>query len=165
MNAIGRFKNVLVQGAIVLLVACVLSHWAVSSAVLQKLAQTDQARVKALMGHEEWLDERGMFATPPREQWTWGILLVGLALTKLVRAIRSGGTDFMADVVCTVLGTLIGVLLAFAGHTLTYGTGMVLRGEMVITGLLYSTIGLGGGMVLSGVARLLNAECGMRSAE
>jgi hypothetical protein len=155
MRPVQPYRKALSGGAVTLLVACVLSHWAVSGTILQRLAETDHPRIKTLLGHEDWLDERGMFATPLRERVTWGILLLVLATSRILAAVRLEQNDFCVDAICTLLGVVIGVLLAFVSHILTYGAGMVLRGGIVASGALHSLVGLGGGLLLAGLATLL----------
>ena len=163
------YRKVFSRGAVVLVVVCVLSHWAVSTAVLRRLAETEHPRIKALLGHEDWLDEHGMFATPLRDQFTWSILLIVLAGSKLYTAARLGENDFRADAICALLGVVIGSVLASVSHILTYGPGMVLRWRILVSGTLWSTVGLFAGLLLAGLATLVarqsNAECGVRSAE
>ena len=165
MSGIKYYKKVLSQGVVVLLVASVLSHWAVSGAILQQLAQTDQARVKTLLGYDEWLDAHGLFAIPLRERWTWGALLAVLIVTKLVTATRLGTADFPSDVICALLGTFLGAFLAFAGHILTYNIELVFRRGIIHAGVLGATVGLGGALLLSGLAKWLNAESKTRNVD
>jgi hypothetical protein len=118
------------------------------------LAETDHPRIKALLGHEDWLDERGMFATPLRDRLIWGTLLLVLAASKIFASVRLGENDFYADAICTILGVVLGTLLASLSHILTYGAAMILQRGIMVPGALRSTVGLFGGLLLAGLATL-----------
>lgn len=155
MNRAARYKSVLSRGVHTLVVACVLAHWAASTAVLQRLAETDYPRIKALLGHEEWLDERGMFATPRREQVTWAFFLLVVVSSKVVAAGRTRQSDLLADTACTILGSTVGLLLALGSHALTYGAGLVFRVWMVGAAVLHAMVGVAGGMLVGLSASLV----------
>ena len=129
-----------------LLISCVLSYWFASEAMLCRIAEMGYPRITMFLGHEDWLDERGMFALSVREKWLWGVMLAVLAGHKLIAASRTPCRQFKEDTICAVAGMVLGVILVFAGHSFIYGSDLIFSGESVRTVLVWSMAGFVGGM-------------------
>lgn len=138
------------EGAIVLVIACVVSYWSVSASILGRLAQTNHPRIRSLLGHEDWLNEQGMFAVPQRDQLIWGLGLLVFAAYKMTISFRRGWSDINADAVCALLGMLVGFVLALLSHTLTYGFDVVFQWRYVLSGAFFAVLGLLAGLLVGG---------------
>ncbi|HQO33463.1 MAG TPA: hypothetical protein PLG59_02300 [bacterium] len=152
MNATAWYKKTLSDGALVLLIAMVFAYWGATASIRHSLREIGYPRLSPFLGHEEWLDESGMFAVHEREKWTWGAMLLVLAAVKVFRAYRTGYSSIGADGVCAGLGTVLGPVLAVAGFMLIYGSKLILCREVLIPGGLFSLCGLPAGLLIAGLA-------------
>ena len=150
MSRPDSWKRMLSEGAIVLVIACVVSYWSVSASILSRLAETDHPRIRSLLGHEDWLNEQGMFAVPERDQLIWGLGLLVFFAYKTTISFRKGRSDIRADVICSLLGMLVGFVLALLSHTLTYGFDVVFQWRYVLSGGLFALLGLLAGLLVGG---------------
>jgi len=151
MNLTNCWKDTLSRGAIVLVIASAVSYWSTSVTVLGRLAETDHPRIRSLLGHEDWLNEQGMFAVPPRDQLIWGLGLLVLAAYKTTVSYRTGQSDMQADTICALLGMSVGIVLAFLSHALTYGFDVVFQWAYIVPGAIFSLLGNLVGLLVGGI--------------